>query len=195
MINSILQADQSFFYILNGLLGNNGFFDVIIKFTSVYLVYCVPLALLISWFIYKNDRDHIAMLKATIASVFMWQVPTRIIAWLWYRPRPIVALADTKELMFHVPSYSFPSDHSTFLMALASYFYLLGYKKVGIWTGIIAIIVGVSRVIAGLHYPGDILAGWLLGIIGAYLLFLIDKLIEKYAAKPLLAVAKFIKLA
>ena len=92
-------------------------------------------------------------------------------------------------------SYSFPSDHAAFLMALGVYFYLLGYSKPGILIVISSILVGIARVISGLHYPGDILAGLLLGFIGANLLFLLDKYIQRYLAEPMLKIAKAIRLA
>lgn len=195
MINSLLHIDQSFFYTLNGLLGHSAIFDNIIKFISVYVVYLVPVSLLIAWFYYKQDKIKIDLIKTTLVSFFVWQVPTRLIAMLWFRPRPIAELAGAKEVVFHVPTYSFPSDHSTFLAALATYIYLLGYKKVGGWIYVVAFLVGTSRIIGGMHYPLDVLAGWTLGILGAYLLHFADKYIQKYLAEPILKFMQWLHLA
>ena len=196
MINNLLQFDQSFFYWFNNLQEQNSFIDFVVHILAEYTVYMIPIALLVCWFIYKTDKNRIDMLKATIASVLLWQIPTRIIAWIWYRPRPFTDLAGTKELFFHVPSYSFPSDHATFLAAISMYFYLMGYKKVGIIGFIITFLVSISRIISGLHYPGDIVGGWILGAGGAWIIYiLLDKYIQKYIAKPILKLAKFIRLA
>lgn len=195
MTNYLLQVDQAVFYWFNSLLEINYFFSIIIEIIGKYFIYFVPIGLLSAWFIWRTDKDRIAMIKATLVSVFIWQVLTRIIALLWFRPRPFVELSGTKELFFHLPSYSFPSDHAAFLIALGLYFYLLGYKKPGIWIIIGSIIVGIARLISGLHYPGDIIAGLILGLISAWLLFYLDKYIEKFLAKPLLKIAKFIKFA
>ncbi len=195
MINNLLQFDQSFFYWFNNLQGQNYFVDSITHILAEYVIYIIPLLLLVCWFIYKTDKNRIDMLKATIVSVIIWQIPTRIIAWIWYRPRPYIELGGTKELFFHVPSYSFPSDHATFLAAISMYFYLLGYKKVGTIGFVVTFLVSISRIIAGLHYPGDVLFGWILGIGGAWIIFIIfDKYVEKYIAKPIFKMAKFIKL-
>ncbi len=195
MIGNLLQFDQDVFYWFYSFLGQNQIFDYLILYIGRYFVYLVPIGLLSAWFIFRNDKDRLSMIKATLVSVFIWQVPTRIIAWLWFRPRPFVGLTDTKELFFHIPSYSFPSDHAAFLIALGLYFYLLGYKKPGIWIIIISVAVGFARVISGLHYPGDIIGGLILGLVGAWLLFYLDKYIDKYLAQPMLKIAKFIKLA
>jgi len=195
MINQLLQFDQSLFYWFHSILGFNQILDYIILFIGKYLVYFIPIGLLVSWFIYNSNQDRIAMIKTTLVSVFVWQVPTRIIAYFWYRPRPFVELGQTKELFFHLPSYSFPSDHATFLMALGTYFYLLKYKKIGILIIIGSFLVGFSRVISGIHYPLDVVCGLMLGFLGAYLLHYLDKYIQLYLAEPILKIAKFIRLA
>lgn len=190
---NLIEIDQSVFSWLNSLLEKGIFFDDIVKVIAVYFIYLVPIGLLVAWFSVKKIQDKINLFSATIASVFMWQVPTKIIAWLWFRPRPIAELAGAKELVFHIPSYSFPSDHSTFLAALASYLYLLGYKTAGKLVFISALVVGIARVIAGIHFPLDVLAGWALGILGAYLLFKLNRYIE-YLSRAMLWVARKIKL-
>lgn len=196
MIGNLLQFDQNFFYWFNGLQGQNQFVDFLVHVVAEYAIYMIPLALLVCWFVYKKEQTRIDMLKATIVSVLVWQIPTRIIAWIWYRPRPYIELGGTKELFFHVPSYSFPSDHATFLAAISMYFYLLGYKKLGRWGFVVTFLVGIGRIIAGLHYPGDIVAGWVLGILVAWIIYiLLDKWIEKYIAKNLYKIAKFLRLA
>lgn len=83
-----------------------------------------------------------------------------------HRPRPIMAplIVET--------SYSFPSGHamnsSVFYLAIAFYFYhLTRKKKLSLWVtagaiGLI-IIIGFSRVYLGVHYPSDVVAGYVVG--------------------------------
>ena len=61
--------------------------------------------------------------------------------------------------------YSFPSGHST--NAAAVYGSLAKYKKNKVLTVIAVILpllIGVSRFCLGVHYPTDVLCGWLLGL-------------------------------
>ncbi|HQA96039.1 MAG TPA: phosphatase PAP2 family protein, partial [Candidatus Colwellbacteria bacterium] len=60
---------------------------------------------------------------------------------------------------------SFPSGHVAFLfpIALAAWKY---NKKLGIWLIAATILMGISRVIAGVHWMTDIAAGFLVGAIG-----------------------------
>ncbi|MGM0380550.1 MAG: phosphatase PAP2 family protein [bacterium] len=70
---------------------------------------------------------------------------------------------------------SLPSNHAAATAVFTACFLLLGYRKTGIFLGILTVLVGSGRVIVGLHYPGDILAGWLVGFCGAYLGFRLEK--------------------
>lgn len=81
------------------------------------------------------------------------------------RPRPFVVEA-ISPLIGHAATPSFPSGHATFLAALAVYFLLVGgreEKLLGWLLLALAVLVGISRVAVGLHWPTDILAGWLVG--------------------------------
>ncbi len=73
-------------------------------------------------------------------------------------------------------SYSFPSGHA--LSSMAIYFSLAvlmarlapnqAAGRFVLWTGIgLALLIGLSRVYLGVHYPSDVLAGWLAGLLWA----------------------------
>ncbi|MFY9492956.1 MAG: phosphatase PAP2 family protein [Minisyncoccia bacterium] len=66
---------------------------------------------------------------------------------------------------------SFPSGHATFFMALAVYFLLAGQKKLGYFLLISAVLIGVARVAAGVHWPSDIVAGWAVGALVSFVVF------------------------
>ena len=76
--------------------------------------------------------------------------------------KPVSKEADVTNLS--AQGYSFPSGHST--NAAAAYGSLAAYKKKkSLWIAAIVMIllVGCSRVVVGMHYPTDVLGGWLTG--------------------------------
>ena len=71
---------------------------------------------------------------------------------------------------------SFPSGHAAFFFALALAVFFLN-KKLG-WRFIIAaLFISLARIFAGVHWPSDVLAGALIGIISA---LIIKKTLSSY---------------
>ncbi len=59
--------------------------------------------------------------------------------------------------------FSFPSGHSTAVMSVA-FMHATSFASLG-WTMLLlAVLVGVSRVRLGVHYPGDVVVGQLIAI-------------------------------
>ncbi|MDR3662752.1 MAG: phosphatase PAP2 family protein [Mycobacterium sp.] len=107
----------------------------------------------------RQPRTAIFLLVAVELSGFV----TEIAKDLAHRARPLTALT-------HEPTWSFPSGHAlgTIAGALALCAVLrvtdLAWRRfvVGL-CAVIVLAVGVGRVVLNVHYPTDVLAGWLLG--------------------------------
>ena len=84
------------------------------------------------------------------------------------RPRPYVTLEDLRIIIPRPSEYSFPSGHSSSSFAAAVSFYRLLPKKLGIPAIVLAGLIAFSRLYVGVHYPTDVLAGALMGIVLSY---------------------------
>jgi undecaprenyl-diphosphatase len=74
-------------------------------------------------------------------------------------------------------NYSFPSGHAMGSMTLACVLVLLSWRTRWRWPVFAAmvsfvVLVGLSRVYLGVHYPSDILAGWAAAMVWAVAVFL-----------------------
>ena len=94
--------------------------------------------------------------------------------------RPFLALKDVQPL-FLENGFAFPSGHTTFFFALA-FAIFFHHKKAGYWFMLCAFVIGVARIIAGVHFPVDILGGFILGLAIAY--FLKEKDMILYQHEP-----------
>lgn len=192
---NILDTDQKALVAVHDfLIGRNIVLDKVILYLAEYAIYVVPIILLILWFTVKKQRE--ALFLAFINCMFSWFVLTKlIISNIWFRPRPDLAMLNIKEVIFHRPDYSFPSDHATALFALTFGLYLFGYKKAGHWFLALAILVSIARVAVGVHYPFDILGGIISAGIGTVIIYMAKEPILKYLYKPLVSLLKKVRLA
>lgn len=111
------------------------------------------------------------------SGIFAWCL-AHIIKILIQSQRPYLVLENVSPLL-NKTDYSFPSGHATFFMALAIAVFL-SHKKVGYIFIFFAFLIGLARIITGVHFPIDILGGYILGALIAYLVRLIyDKIFIK----------------
>ena len=62
--------------------------------------------------------------------------------------------------------YSFPSGHSVNAVGVYGSAAVFGKKKyLAVIAVVLSLLIGVSRFCLGVHYPTDVLAGWLLGLV------------------------------
>jgi len=87
----------------------------------------------------------------------------RLITHLVYLPRPQV-LGLGHQWLAHAATSSLPSAHSTVAAALGAVWWWALRGSAWRWAGpALALLVGWGRVAVGVHFPADVLAGWLLG--------------------------------
>ena len=83
------------------------------------------------------------------------------------RDRPCHALNNVKDIASCSNSFSFPSNHAINSFTVATIISLT-YKNLAFFLYIAALLIGYSRIYLGVHYPADVLAGALCGILIGY---------------------------
>lgn len=155
-------------FFLNDFIGISELLD------GVFLVFVVGAwqivaILFLIVFLYIDKRSTNWILDASFvvfSSMFAWFL-AKIIKLAIKYPRPFLVYEDIEPLIIHGDYDSFPSGHATFFMAFAVAVYFF-HKKLGLSFVFLAILIGVARVIAGVHYPVDIVVGFMLGAMVAY---------------------------
>ena len=90
----------------------------------------------------------------------------QVISHLWSRPRPYAAHSAITVIADRSTDPSFPSDHAAAAFAIA--FAIAAFSAtVGTLFLSGATIIALSRVAGGLHYPSDVVAGFLVGLLAA----------------------------
>jgi undecaprenyl-diphosphatase len=138
-------------------------------FAAEWLIFLVPLSLLLLWTGGTGAERDVA-LRAFGAAMCGLTV-NAMIGHFWYSPRPFVAEIGHTFLL-HAPDSSFPSDHATSIFSVAL---VLAFSRaplartLGLVLLPLSLVVAWSRVYLGVHWPKD-MAGALMVSLGFALL-------------------------
>ncbi|MBC7100064.1 MAG: phosphatase PAP2 family protein [Methanobacteriales archaeon] len=175
LLEFLHHLDISLLYFFN-IQMRNPFFDFlmpIITFAGTQIFWIIISIILFAFLGDKGKRAAFTCLLALFLGYFLseslkaiFQVPRPFEVIEWVRPSTIVG------------GYSLPSGHS---IAAFSGFLILGvkYGKLPIFL-LLAVLVGISRIYMGLHYPSDVIIGALLGILCALVSFRIEEKFFKF---------------
>lgn len=163
-----MNIDLYLFNLINRFAGKWAWLDCFGIISADYLGYVLlfVLAILLLVNLKKNWK---MVAEAIIAAGFIRFVLAEIIRRIWFRPRPFVLQNFVPLIAQSAQEASFPSGHATFFFALATIVYFYN-KKLGIIFFIASFFIALARVFVGVHWPSDILAGALLGILMGYIL-------------------------
>jgi len=175
MINQIGQIDLQILLTLNSLAVLLPVF--VNKLFTEYLVYLMPIIFIIMFFFF-GIKEKKAVMRAFLSAMVAWPLVANTLGQIINRPRPF-SNGGIQELIFHRPTYSFPSDHAAALFAVSISFWLSGYKKLGIFFFVGSIAICVFRVATAIHWPTDIFAGAGIGLLFGWLIWLADQYLDK----------------
>lgn len=131
--------------------------SILLSDTITYLlVVCV-----IVFIFYKKEFIFRNLILLSTVTVGSWVV-SKILKSIFHINRPFVAMNFTP--IVPESGFSFPSSHATVCMALVVLAFSFN-KKLGMLFLVLSILIGASRMVLGVHYPTDILGGFILGAV------------------------------
>lgn len=172
-LNSI---DTELFLFLNGL--HNAFFDPVMYWLSHKLIW-TPMYLLIVFLMIRRYRMRgvLMLLFVGLVIVLCDQTASGLLKNMVQRLRPShePALAGLVHLSKAGTGglYGFVSSHASNVFGLATFLHFVldkQFKFLKYWLFIWAFLVSYSRIYNGVHYPGDVLVGGLIGMGYGYLM-------------------------
>ena len=148
-------------------------------FGDHYWLVALPVCIIISIYLYKSQhkKEAFILVLSQLSPAY-----ALFLKYVFKEQRPLIG-----QIRYHnvFNSYSFPSSHVVFYMAFWGFLAYLCFKlkKIRIWLRALILtismyhilLVGISRVELGAHWPKDVIAGYLFGAIYLTFLIILDK--------------------
>lgn len=135
----------------------DNFIPVATNFGGVFVIVALTVILL-ALFVYKKEYQRAILLGLSMAGAAALNV---VLKSVFERARP-----DLWDKLVHESSYSFPSGHSMLTAALGLALIVALWNSRWRWwavgfSALYVLFIGFTRLYLGVHYPTDVLAGWL----------------------------------
>lgn len=108
--------------------------------------------------------DRLLAYKLILGSLTLWLV-VELVKLIVHRARPFIQLTQARVVGYRARGRSFPSGHTSqsFFIAtlMIQHFHTSGWIAILLY--VVALMVGITRMYVGAHYPRDVIAGAILG--------------------------------
>ena len=181
ILEKFARVDDEVFLWINGWVGAFPAFDRVTDW--VVSDYMVPAGLALTliglWFVGENGavrlKNQIGVMVALSAmGLASWSV--YLLNGVFFRDRPFID-HNVSMLFYRPDDSSFPANSAAATFAIAAAVWGIN-KRVGTVLFVVAAVYGLTRVYAGVHYPLDIVAAAVIGVVVTMLVFRLKDLLE-----------------
>lgn len=141
--------------------------NLAITFTASILIWVIIAGLIYLWVIDGRVKKE-QVVHAIMAGVIAWTI-SQIIKTVFPTMRPYQQFGLTPLTIFVPSDSAFPSAHSALIFAIAVTIWLHD-RKIGSIFMMSALLIGLARVIANVHFPIDIVGGAVIGTVTSLLI-------------------------
>ena len=134
--------------------------DFTVLFFATFFIWFLYAGLIILWFIDGRIKKE-QVIHALLASFIAWVI-AMLIKHFFPTIRPFIRNGGEADVLFAPTDAAFPSGHTALAFGVAVTVFMHD-RKVGWFYLIGALVIGIARVMANVHYPADIFGGALIG--------------------------------
>jgi undecaprenyl-diphosphatase len=158
----LYSIDNAVFYFFNRTIANP-VTDALMPFITNEKHWSLPIAVIwMGLVLFGGKKGRITALLVAVILLFTDQIVNSVIKPLVGRERPCFTLDHVRLLIPQPHSRSFPSSHAANISAMAALFTVRYRKYAGLYIAT-ALLICISRMTVGVHYPSDVVSGALAG--------------------------------
>lgn len=140
--------------------------NLVFIFLAKYLIYLLAAWAVVSgWYLRRGHgyRRYAFWLAKLALAIVLVTIIDQLINTLYPTDRPFI-VNGVESLISHEADSSFPSTHAAHAASLATFIFSLR-RSWGVVAFLVAVLVGAGRVLVGLHFPVDVVAGFAIGVV------------------------------
>jgi len=193
----VMEVDVALLNLINGFAGRVPLLDQLMRLlVNDYVIPTILCLLAAALWFSGEDREarqsnQRAVLSIVVA-VLLANALVKLCNLVYFRPRPF--FVQDVNLLFYRPSdSSLPSNAGAVGFAFAGIGWTVD-RRLGVVMGVLAGLFGLARVYCGVHYPLDVVAGGVVGLLSAYVVGRSQRLLSPLTA-AIIAVGRRLYLA
>jgi undecaprenyl-diphosphatase len=170
----LFEMNVNLFRTINDLGKEYTYLNNFFIFMAEYMVFILAFIALIFWFT-RREENRMMIISATI-SFILAEMMGKIAGTLHSNNQPFAELSNVNKLIEKAVDNSFPSDHTILFFAFCMTFFIYQKRWRYIWI-MLALVVGISRIWVGVHYPADVIVGAIISIFSTFIAsFIVSRL-------------------
>jgi len=170
----LFEMNVDLFRTINDLGKEYTYLNNFFIFMADYMVFVLAFIALIFWFT-RREENRMMIISATI-SFILAEMMGKIAGTLHSNNQPFAELSNVNKLIEKAVDNSFPSDHTILFFAFCMTFFIYQKRWRYIWI-MLALVVGISRIWVGVHYPADVIVGAIISIFSTFIAsFIVSRL-------------------
>lgn len=160
--------DWRIYHAINVFVSHHDWLGSFFKFVETYGTYVIGIAAVCLWLLARpgGDRKWKIAAGSALCAAALGLIVNKIISSSWHRDRAFQTHHVAHIWGARKTDASFPSDHASASFAIAVAIMLID-PIAGALFLLLALLITVGRVVVGEHYPGDVVAGALIGTVSA----------------------------
>jgi len=159
-------VDWRVYHAINRFVVHHAWLGRLFHGIETYGTYVIGIAAALLWLASRpgGDRKWKIAAGSALASAAVALLVNKVVSTAWHRDRPYQTHHVAHLWGPRKTDASFPSDHASAAFAIAVAILLID-PLVGLAYLLLAALIAIGRVVVGEHYPGDVLAGALIGTV------------------------------
>lgn len=170
------------FQLINQFAGKYLWLDFLMVNLANYAQLIFPAILIYFWFystenVKREQCQRTSLYAAICAGTSL--IVNLVVNMVYFNPRPFVTHSVHQLIPHSAAESSFASDHA--ILAYSVAFILLFLKhKIRYKILFLAVLVSISRVFVGVHYPGDIAGSIVISLVSSFMIIKFSKYLEPF---------------